>query len=111
MYAVTGMLVSRVFQHLGVMSHLLLKPGDVAVKVDAVLPGAKGILSDPLGQPPDGVLLMLGLQISFQQQLSMENPLKVLCSAQSSFLCMKCCMWTARLIHLNEVKGEGNGCS
>ena len=58
-------------------THLLLEPGDIPVKVDTVLPGSVGILPNPLGQFAK-VLSLLGLQICFQQQLSMECPLKVL---------------------------------
>ena len=39
--------------------HLLLEPGDVSVKVDAVLPGTVGVLPDPLGKFPE-VLPLLG---------------------------------------------------
>ena len=58
--------------------HLLLKPGDISVKVDTILPGSVGILPDPLRKLPD-VLSLLSLQVSLQKQLSMEGPLKVLC--------------------------------
>ena len=61
----------------GALAHLLLEPGDIAVKVDAILPGPVGIVPNPFGQLSE-VLPWLGLQVSLQQQLSMEGSLKVL---------------------------------
>jgi hypothetical protein len=58
-------------------NYLLLEPGDIAVKIDAVLPCSVGVLPDPLGQLAK-VLSLLGLQISLQQQLRMKCPLEVL---------------------------------
>ena len=60
-----------------IRKYLLLEPGDSAVKIDAVLPCSVGVLPDPLGQLAE-VFSLLGLQISLQQQLRMECPLKVL---------------------------------
>lgn len=48
---------------LSCQSHLLLKPGDISVKVDTILPGSVGILPDPLGKLSE-VLSVLGLQVS-----------------------------------------------
>lgn len=74
----------KLFLHAGPQScskssfaYLLLEPGDIAVKVDAVLPSPVGVLANPLGQLSE-VLPLLGLQVSLKQQLSMKGSLKIL---------------------------------
>lgn len=59
------------------MYDLLLEPGDISVKVDAILPGSVGVLPDPLGKLTH-IRPLFGLQICLQQQLSMKSPLKIL---------------------------------